>query len=196
MCFPSHLVRSISFNDEPEYLDPFEFESSDEEEEYDGRSNCSEILAGEEAEANALQNEFRLEKLTAYTDYRQIMQLTIEFIKSKLTPSGNGVINIEKSTEAGEIYIYMPITANIYTLTHDPTRTLKSLLYYIIHITPEFLDYVNGQEFNFALDSYKFVNDSNYFCEPQNNDISMSADDLLNMPLDEIHIMQGTITLK
>ena len=170
----------------------FDYESSDEDD-YDNRSNCSEVLAGEEAEAHEQQDEFREQKINTHDDYRQVMQLTIECIKSTLTPSGFGVINIEKSTKAGELYIYMPITGNIYTLKHDPSRTLKSLLYYILHMTPEFLEHVKDQEFNFALDSYKLA-DEDTFYEPQ-DDVAMTANDFLYMPLDELPLLQGTIIL-
>jgi len=172
----------------------FDYDSFDEDD-YDGRSNCSEVLAGEEAEADEQHAEFRIQKINTYNDYSQVMQLAVPFIKSRLTQSGFGVINIEKSMEAGELYIYMPITGNVYTLKHDPTRTLKSLLYYILHITPEFLEHVKGQEFNFILDAYKLAYEDTFY-KPQQNDGAMTADDFLSMPLDDMPLMQGTIILK
>jgi hypothetical protein len=206
MSFPTRLLMSISnalqshYDDDRVYLDTFEYkeddeyETPDEEDDYDGRSNCSEVLAGEEAEADEQQDEFREQKINKHDDYIQVMQLVVEFIKSTLTPSGFGVITIEKSTKAGELYIYMPITGNVYTLKHDPSRTLKSLLYYILHITPEFLEHVKGKEFNFILDAYESA-EKGLFYEPQ-DDGAMTADDFLSMPLDEMPLMQGTITLK
>ena len=170
----------------------FDYESSDEDY-YDNRSNCSEVLAGEEAEADEQQDEFREQKLKTHDDYIQVMQLVVEFIKSTLTPSGFGVINIEKSAKAGELYIYMPITGNVYTLKHDPSRTLKSLLYYIVHMTPEFLEHVKGREFNFILDAYE-SEEKGLFYEPQ-DDGAITSDDFLSMSLDEMPLMQGTITL-
>jgi hypothetical protein len=171
----------------------FDYESSDEDD-YDNRSNCSEVLAGEEAEADEQQDKFRDDKINTHDDYTQVMQLVLTFIKSTLTPSGFGVINIEKSTKAGELYIYMPITGNIYTLKINPSRTLKYLLYYIFNITPEFLEYVKGQEFNFALDAYKLANEDTF--RESHDDGAMTVDDLLSMPIDELPTMQGTITLK
>lgn len=176
----------------------FDF-SSDEEEgedegEGDSRSNSSDssdMLAGEEAEADAQQDIFRKKKMLEFNDYEQVMQISVECIKSSWTHTGYGVICIERSAKANEIYIYIPLTGNVYTIKNDHTLSFRYLLDYILYTTPEFVDYGKGKEFDFALDGYQLPDKAGY-CETPTDE---ETEKFFRLPLDEVPLSQASIRL-
>ena len=185
MSLSPRLMRSDSVYPDSVYPDSvynktYDF-SSEEEDDYDGRSSCSEILAGEEAEARDLQNTFRQQKIQEdYYGYAQVMQITVDSIKSSLTVSGYGLIQIEKSLTNNELYIYMPITGTVYTVPIDPIRTFQNLLDYILYKTPEFVEFGKGKEFEFVL---------------RNVDADITLAKFMCLPLDKLYLSQGSIKL-
>lgn len=197
MSSPSLLMRSDSVYPDSVYPDSVyhtKYYSSDDEDEdnYDGRSNCSEVLAGEEEETRAQQDAFRQKQRKADKEgYKQVMQITVENIKSALTCSGNGLISIEKSLSNSELYIYMPITSAVYTVPMDPTSTFQSLLDYILYTTPEFVDFGKGRTFDFVLNGFKSQEDNIYIENPT----AVATATFLSLPLTKIPLSQGTIRL-
>lgn len=188
------LVRSESIFQRHDLKFDFDFDYSSEEEEDndDNRSDSSEILACQESEASDQQNIFRQEKISKYGDYQQVTQIVVEFIKSSWTHTGFGVICVERSAEANEIYIYIPLTGNVYTIKNDHTLSAQYLIDYILYTTPEFVDYVKGKEVDFVLEGYAMPDNMGYCETPDETETKR----FLRLPLDEVPLSQATLRLR
>jgi hypothetical protein len=174
----------------------FDFSSEEDEEEGEGenndsRSNSSHMLAAQEEEADAQQDIFRKKKMLEFNDYEQVMQISVECIKSSWTYTGYGVICIERSAKANEIYIYIPLTGNVYTIKNDHTLSFSYLLDYILYTTPEFVDYGKGKNFEFALDGYQLPDKAGY-CETPTDE---ETEKFFRLPLDEVPLSQASLRL-
>lgn len=187
------LTRSESIFQRHDLTFDFDYSSEEEDDNHDSRSDSSEVLACEEEEANDQQDIFRQEKMSKYEDYTQVMQILVECIKSAMNNSGYGVICIEKSNIAKEYYIYMPITANIYTVPIDHTLSAQYLIDYIISTTPEFIDLSKkGTKLDFVLDGYALHNKTGYCETPDETDTA----NFLRLPLDKVPLSQATFRVR
>jgi len=151
--------------------------------------NENYCIAEEEEEAAALEKHklFILNKQDEYDDYTQVIQITVESIKSTWTHSGFAVINIHKSEKASKYYIYMPITGNIYTIAIDPAFTFQRILDYIMFYSSEFYDIrKNNVVLEFVLDSA--------FQTP-NKEIPITTEDFLRLPLGEVPLSQASLKI-
>lgn len=149
----------------------------------------AEEAATQEEEAAALETHklFILNKQDDYDDYAQVIQITVEAIKSTWTLSGFAVINIHKSEKANECYIYMPITGNIYTIAIDPAFTFQNMLDYIMFYSLEFHDI---RKKNVAL---KFVLDCAF--QTPNKEMQITTEDFLRLPLGKVPLSQASLKI-
>jgi hypothetical protein len=149
----------------------------------------AEAEEAESAEAAALEKHklFILNKQDEYDDYTQVIQITVEAIKSTWTHSGFAVINIHKSEKANEYYIYMPNTGNIYTIAIVPAFTFQRILDYIMFYSSEFYDIrKNNVVLEFVLDSA--------FQKP-NKEMQITTEDFLRLPLGEVPLSQASLKI-
>jgi len=115
--------------------------------------------------------------------FGQVMQIVVPLWKSTVHCSEEATISIDKSVDLTNLYISISTTGNVYTLPIEPSLTFESVLEYLWNDVDEFKPYRDHDyEYNFKVSYYAGVNE-------------ISVDQVLEMPMTDVALSQGTLTI-